>query len=226
MQSTVSPSEVSWISIPTVIVILTVILTIFRFISFLYFEKHKINLKKIEITESVLSANLHRASLKQRFLAEQVFSSIYRCDLSFDEINVLLRYSYPSYAFVLFSKGKTYLKLSKNMKSIEFKGNYWSISVFKWKVLPRQLLLFSLYLIWGIVGSYALSPIIIVYNEGSWLTVPRLTESINMVGWEWGLLSSAISLICWIFAFKSLASIDKIKAAFTLMGIDCKSLNR
>ncbi|MDT3320733.1 hypothetical protein Q4Q52_13320 [Shewanella sp. SP1S2-4] len=218
------PEAITWLSPTTMFAILAAFVTVAKLISYLHFERHKFNHKNLEIVLSTLSANLHKPSLKQRFLTEHVFSLMYRCKLTYDEINVLLRYSNPSRAFELFVKGKAYLKLSNNLNSITLNGCYWSIPIWKRKVYARDLLLLSCYVIFGIIGTYAIAPFVYVYDDGSWFTVPKLFESYGLIGIMWASLSILGSFIFWIFAFKSITSIGNMSAAFRLVEIERKSL--
>ncbi|MCU8007188.1 hypothetical protein L5M11_06580 [Shewanella sp. SM87] len=224
MPNAAIPDATTWPSITLMIAILGALIGIIKLIFDFHFEKNKFNHKNLEIVQSTLSANLHKPSLKQRFLTEHVFSLMYRCKLTYDEINVLLRYSNPSRAFELFVKGKAYLKLSNNLNSITLNGCYWSIPIWKRKVYARDLLLLSCYVIFGIIGTYAIAPFVYVYDDGSWFTVPKLFESYGLIGIMWASLSILGSFIFWIFAFKSITSIGNMSAAFRLVEIERKSL--
>ncbi|WP_445946947.1 hypothetical protein [Shewanella sp.] len=224
MQSVAATEAITWSSLAIMSASFTVLIGFIKLMLDLHFEKKKFHHKNIEIAQSSLSANLHKPSLKQRFLTEQVFSLMYRCKLSYDEINVLLRYPNPSRAFELFIKGKMHLKISNNMKSIGFDGNYWSLSIWKLNVYPRDLLHFSKYIFLGMVGSYALAPAIYVVDQGSWFTVPKLGEFFGLIGWVWVFLSSLVSFVFWVYAFKSVAAIGNVGAAFAFVKMVRKSV--
>lgn len=206
--------------ISLMIAALTAFIGIIKLIFDFQFEKNKFNHKNLEIAQSTLSGNLHKPSLKQRYLTEQVFSLMYRCKLTYDEINVLLRYSNPSRAFELFVKGKDYLTLSKNMKSIFFNGHYWQLKIGRFKFYPRDLLHFIRYFFLGFIGVLAFIPAMDIFQDGTWFIVPSMYHAIDLKGIFVFFISMVIGLAFWAFAFKAIASIGRVGSAFEFIEID------
>ncbi|MEJ6521091.1 hypothetical protein PQI64_15145 [Shewanella bicestrii] len=220
MQSEAIADVTTWPSITLMIAILGAFITVAKLITYLYFERHKFNHKNLEIAQSSLSSNLHKPSLKQRFLTEHVFSLIYRCSLTYDEINVLLRYSNPSRAFELFVKGKAYLRLSNNMKSILLNDSYWRLKIGRFKFYPRDLLHFIRYCFLGVIGTFAFIPAMDVFDTGLWFTVPPMFHAFDLKGIYLFVISVTMGSVIWILAIKAILSIGKIGEAFNFIEIE------
>lgn len=206
-------------TIGAIIALMTVLITFLRYLSDFHFEKNKFRHKNLEIVQATLSSNSNKASLKQRYLTEQVFSLIYRFNFSYDEISVLLRYTNPSKAFDLFVKGAPYLKLSNNMKSIVFNGIYWQFKLWKFKFYPRDLLHISSYFIFGFIGTYTFAPAILVFDSGQWFVVPEIFAFLGMHGAYLFTISMVFGGALWALAFKAIRSVGKISDAFELIEI-------
>lgn len=220
MQSAAIADVTTWPNLTLMIPVLTVFIGIVKLIFDFHFEKNKFHHKNLEIAQTSLSSNLYKPSLKQRFLTEQVFSSIYRCSLSYDEINVLLRYSNPSRAFELFVKGNVYLKLSNNMKSIVLNGKYRRIKLGRFKIYPRNILHFIRYFFLGVIAMLLLIPAIDIFQNSTWFTVSSTFSIFDLEGIFIFILSAVAGAAVWVLAFKAIASIGKINYAFKFIEID------
>ncbi len=224
MPNAAIPDATTWPSITLMIAALTAFIGIIKLIFDFHFEKNKFHHKNLEIAQSTLSENSHKPSLKQRFLTEQVFRLIYRFNFSYDEISVLLRYANPSNAFTLFVQGAPYLNLSKNMKSIELNGNYWQFKIGRFKFYPKDILHFIRYCSLGVIGTFAVVPAIDVFDTSTWFNVPSIFYMIGLKGIFIFIISTIIGLTLWALAFKAIASIGKIGAAFKFIEVDKKHL--
>lgn len=220
MPNAAIPDATTWPSITLMIAILGALIGIIKLIFDFHFEKNKFNHKNLEIVQSTLSGNLYKPSLKQRYLTEQVFSLMYRCKFTYDEINVLLRYSNPSRAFELFVKGKSYLTLSNNMKSILFNGHYWQFKIGRFKFYPRDLLHYFRYFFLGFIGMLAFIPAMDVFQDGTWFIVPGMYYILDLNGIFLFFISIVIGLTFWAFAFKAIASIGRVGSAFEFIEFD------
>ncbi|WP_394230179.1 hypothetical protein [Shewanella colwelliana] len=216
MPSSVLSNDISWISISAVSAILLAVIPLLKYLSTLYFEKHKINLKKLEIAASVLSDNLDSPTFKQRYLAEQVFRNIHGFRFSYHEIKVLLKYHEPSLAFDLYVKGYRYLAWSKNFKHIQMKGQYRSLSVFGFKLYLADIRFIIGYFSLGFACVYAtlLSISTIVLMNGG--------ETFNSL--FFAAVYAFTSIISGIMAFHFIASVGSIKYAYQLLDMKVKSL--
>lgn len=219
MDKNLLSEAVSFPSVTTIIASITVFIALIKYLSDFHFEKNKFRHKNLEIAQATLSSNSNKASLKQRFLTEQVFSLIYRFNFSYDEISVLLRYANPSKAFDLFVKGSPYLMLSKNMKSIVFNGNYWQLKLWRFKVYPRDILHIVRYFIFGFIGTYAFAPAIHVFDSGKWFVVPEIFSFLGLDGIFLFIISVVFGVVIWGLAFKAIRSVGKIRDAFELIEI-------
>lgn len=220
MDKNLLSEAVSFPSVTTIIASITVFIALIKYLSDFHFEKNKFRHKNLEIAQATLSSNSNKASLKQRFLTEQVFSLIYRFNFSYDEISVLLRYANPSKAFDLFVKGSPYLMLSKNMKSIVFNGNYWQLKLWRFKVYPRDILHIVRYFIFGFIGTYAFAPAIYVFDSGKWFVVPEIFSFLGLDGIFLFIISVVFGVVIWGLAFKAIRSVGKIRDAFEFLEID------
>lgn len=219
MDKNLLSEAVTFPSVTTIIASITVFIALMKYLSDFHFEKNKFRHKNLEIAQATLSSNSNKASLKQRFLTEQVFSLIYRFNFSYDEICVLLRYANPSKAFDLFVKGAPYLKLSNNMKSIVFNGNYWQLKLWKFKFYPRDLLHIVRYFILGFIGTYTFAPAIYVFDSGKWFVVPEIFAFLGIHGIFIFTISVVFGGALWALAFKAIRSVGKISDAFELIEI-------
>lgn len=219
MDKNLLSEAVSFPSVTAIIASITVFIALIKYLSDFHFEKNKFRHKNLEIAQATLSSNSNKASLKQRFLTEQVFSLIYRFNFSYDEISVLLRYANPSKAFDLFVKGSPYLMLSKNMKSIVFNGNYWQLKLWRFKVYPRDILHIVRYFIFGFIGTYAFAPAIYVFDSGKWFVVPEIFSFLGLDGIFLFIISVVFGVVIWGLAFKAIRSVGKIRDAFELIEI-------
>lgn len=218
------PEAITWPSLAIITATFTVLIGFIKLMFDFHFEKNKFRHKNIEIVQSTLSGNLHKPSLKQRYLTEQVFSLMYRFRLTYDEINVLLRYSNPSRAFELFVKGNEYLNLSNKLNSIVLKKNYIKKSIGNLIFFPRDIIFFIVYGIWGFLGTFSFAIAIYVSETDSWYSVPKILEQFEIIGIIWFFLCIFIGCVFWIFAGKSINRIGNIRAAFTLVEMGDKSL--
>lgn len=219
MQNLLS-GDVSWLNASAVILLM---LPIVKLLSSLYFEKHKINLKKLEIAQSVLSGNLNKPSIKQRYLTEQIFTSIYKYRFSYNEINVLLKYVNPSQAFDLYIKAGHFLELSNKMNSFRLNKHYWRISTRYFSVYPHNLYLMLRYFVCGFIG-------VIVWAMG--FNLLSKNDFVNGLFNDWGympvcywvFLAFVGGIVFFAFAFKSIALVGGINKAFTFIDMSDKSL--
>lgn len=224
MPSVATTEAITWPSLAIITATFTVLIGFIKLMFDLHFEKNKFRHKNLEIAQSSLSANLHKPSLKQRYLTEQVFSLIYRCSLTYDEINVLLKYSNPSRAFELFVKGKEYLKLSNKLNSINLKNNYIKKSVGSISVFPREIIFLISYMIFGFLGSLSFAIGVYVIEKDIWFSVLKIFEWSEVLGVTWFVLGIFFGFVFWIFAAKSIGRIGNVRAAFTLVEMSEKSL--
>ena len=225
MPSPALNSDISLLSVSAVVVVLTAVIPLFKLLLSLYFERHKINLKKLEIVDSVLSKNLKKPSIKQRYLAEKIFTSIYKCDLSYDEIYVLLKFANPSRALDLYTKASLFIELSNKKNSFRLKSRYRSIQS---RVITRYLFdlyQLALYFIFAFFGVWVL---LFTYNfalkigldevlSDTWLALPA---------WMWFLALVVMALVSLACGVKSILTMGKIKYAFALVDMSSDSLNR
>ncbi|WP_158683042.1 hypothetical protein [Shewanella sp. WE21] len=219
MQNLLS-GDVSWLNASAVILLM---LPIVKLLSSLYFEKHKINLKKLEIAQSVLSGNLNKPSIKQRYLTEQIFTSIYKHRFSYNEINVLLKYMNPSQAFDLYVNAGQFLELSNKMNSFRLNKHYWRISTRYFSIYPHNIYLMLKYFVCGFIGIIVLFMGFNLLSKNDFIN-GFFNNWYGMPVWLWAFFACGGGVIFLAFAFKSIASVGGINKAFTLIDMSEKSL--
>ncbi|PKH57102.1 hypothetical protein CXF83_14855 [Shewanella sp. Choline-02u-19] len=223
MPSSVLSSDFSLLSFSVVGAILAAAFPLFKLLSFLHFEKHKINLKKLEIVNSVLSKNPKNPSIKQRYLVEKIFSSIYKCELSYEEIYGLLKFENPSKAFDLYPKARKCLELSKKKNSFRLNRSYRKFKFIKLSIYPYNIYQFSRYFLFGFLGTVIFLHAFQVLLDSSiddrminglfqpsWLSLPV---------WFWIFSIVAAGIVLWVYAIRSLFTIGCVDNAFLLVGM-------
>lgn len=209
--------------ISLMIAALTAFIGIIKLIFDFHFEKNKFNHKNLEIAQSTLSGNLHKPSLKQRYLTEQVFSLIYRCKLTHDEINVLLKYRNPSQAFDLYVNASQFLELSNKMNSFRLNKHYWRISTRYFSIFPHNIYLMLKYFVCGFIGTIVLFMGFNLLSKNDFIN-GFFNNWYGMPVWLWAFFAFGGGVIFLAFAFKSIASVGGINKAFTLLDMSDKSL--
>ncbi len=212
-------SDLWLLSVRPVVAILTVVLLLFKLLSFLHFEKHKINLKKLEIVDSVLSKNLKNPSIKQRYLVEKIFTSIYKCELSYDEIYVLLKFKNPSRSLDLYPKASPFIELTNKKNSFRLKNRY---RLIKSRTITRclhDLYLLARYFLFAFIGAWVL---LFTFNTILKIGLAKVLSDTWLSGpiWLWLMAMVIAALVSLAHGIKSLLSIGSIKSAFTLVDMN------